>query len=229
MAGSASEVEEAECPVCGTVADAFLPGGRPDRPRPDCRCPGCGSLERHRAFWLFYRERTGLFADALRMLHVAPEPCLAKRFRRLPNITYLSADLNPAKAMIALDLTQSTLPDNGFDVIHASHVLEHISDDVAAMRELHRMLSPGGLALLAVPVWGDTTQEDPAITDPAERARRYGQADHVRMYGRDGILQQRLRTAGFSVTEDRLIKDMEPALRRRYRVRAREPIFACVA
>lgn len=161
------------------------------------------------------------------MLHVAPEPCLAERIGALPNVTYLSADLDPSKAMVAMDLTSSTLPDESFDVIHVSHVLEHIPDDVAAMRELHRMLAPGGLAVLAVPMWGDTTQEDLSLTDPNERTRLYGQSDHVRMYGRDGVFESRLRAAGFRVAQDPLVREMQPALRRRYRVRGREPIFAC--
>jgi SAM-dependent methyltransferase len=161
------------------------------------------------------------------MLHVAPDLCLAQRIRTLPNVKYLSADLDPTKAMVGLDLTSSTLPDGSFDVIHVSHVLEHIPDDGAAMRELHRMLAPGGLAVLAVPVWGDTTREDLTVTDPDERARLYGQPDHVRMYGRDGVFADRLQTAGFRVTDDPLIREMEPAQRRRYRVLAHEPIFAC--
>ncbi len=218
---------EAECPICGTVAPAFEAGGHPERPRPDCQCPTCGSLERHRGFWLFYRERTTLFTEDVRLLHIGPEACLERAFRTMPNVDYLSGDLDHSKAMMQLDLTKVDLPDSSFDFVHASHVLEHIPDDVAAMRELRRILRPGGTALLAVPMWGDETREDLSITDPDERRRLYGQVDHVRMYGRDGTFESRLRTAGFDVVSDPIVTDMKPALRRRFRVRGREPIFRC--
>jgi SAM-dependent methyltransferase len=222
----AEDPPEAECPICGLVVDVFQPGGHPDRPRPDCRCPQCGSLERHRALWLFLRDRTPLLAEPTRMLHVAPDVSLRGPLRAMPNVDYVSADLDGAKADLQMDLTEIALPDDSFDLILASHVLEHIPDDVAAMRQLRRILRPGGIAILAVPYWGETTREDLSITDPDERRRLYGQSDHVRMYGRDGLFEERLRSVGFEVSVDRL-EGMERPMRRRYRVRGMEPIFAC--
>jgi SAM-dependent methyltransferase len=160
------------------------------------------------------------------MLHVAPDVSLHRRLRALSGVDYLSADLDSTKADVQMDLTAIALPDDSFDLILASHVLEHIPDDVAAMGELRRVLRPGGVAILAVPYWGDTTREDLSITDPEERRRLYGQTDHVRMYGRDGVFEDRLRSVGFEVAVDRL-QGMERAQKRRYRVRGMEPIFAC--
>jgi SAM-dependent methyltransferase len=171
-----------------------------------------------------------------RVLHVAPEPCIGERLAAQPTIDYLSADLDASRAMVGMDLTHIELPDASFDVILASHVLEHIPDDVSAMRELRRVLRPGGRAILAVPMRA-VTSEDLSITDPEERRRVYGQDDHVRAYGRDGVFEQRLRAAGFDVTSDPMIQEMDPALKRRYRlssgtlesvgVERYEPIFCC--
>lgn len=218
--------EEAECPICGTVAPAFESGGQPEKPRPDCRCPTCGSLERHRALWLFLRARTTAFTEPTRMLHFAPEASIGPRLRVLPNIDYLSADLDPTKAMVTMDITAIDAPDASFDLVWASHVLEHVPDDRAAMRELWRVLRPGGVAVVAVPMWGQLTRED-VIDDPDDRARAYGQSDHVRMYGRDGVFEERMRSVGFEVALDSLITDLGGPLKRRYRVRDREPLHHC--
>jgi SAM-dependent methyltransferase len=219
-------VPEAECPICSLIVDAFDPGGHVEHPRPDSACPQCGSLERHRAIWLALRDHTPLFDEPTRMLHVAPDRALAPRLRALPHVDYLSADLDGARGDVEMDITCIELPDDSFDLILASHVLEHIPDDVAAMRELRRVLRPGGVAILAVPYRGDETQEDLSITDPDERRRRYGQHDHVRQYGRDGVFLDRLRSAGFEVSVDRLER-FEGASKRRYRVRSMEPVFLC--
>ena len=126
---------------------------------------------------------------------MAPEPCLAEKFRQ--EYDYLSIDLDGKKAMMAMDLTAMTFDDNSFDAIVCNHVLEHIPDDKKAMKELFRVLKPGGWASLQVPIKGDITQEDLSITEPKERLRLYGQEDHVRYYGRDFI--GRLKEAGFDV------------------------------
>jgi predicted SAM-dependent methyltransferase len=159
----------------------------------------CGALERHRLVWLYLKERTDLFDGKPRkMLHVAPEAVFKQLFARLLGEGYLTADLNDPAAMVKMDITEIGYPVNSFDVVYCSHVLEHVPDDRKAMREFHRVLKPGGWAMLLVPIVAGETQEDMSITDPAERARVYGQADHVRNYGADFI--DRLEEAGFAVT-----------------------------
>lgn len=216
--------EAAECPICGTVVEAFEPHGA--KAEPDRRCPTCESVERHRLIWLYFKERTDLFTAKVRMLHLAPEPVLQERLKRRRNIDYLSADLASKIAMRKMDVTAIDMPDDQFDVIYASHVLEHVPEDRKAMRELHRVLRPGGWAVLQVPIWGPRTREDP-IDDPAERARAYGLPDHVRMYGHDGVYEQRLREAGFDVRVDAFVRELEPARARRYRLMLNEDVYYC--
>jgi SAM-dependent methyltransferase len=216
----------AECPICGTTVDTFLPFGA-RTPAPDRKCPTCGSLERHRMLWLYFAERTNLFQEPLRMLHIAPESCLAPRLQEHDNIDYLSADIESPAAMVKMDITDIHFPADSFDVIYASHVLEHIPDDRLAMRELNRVLRAGGWAILQVPIWGDTTREDPTVTDPKERERLFGQFDHVRMYGNDGVYAERLRGAGFEVNVDNFVLDLGPERARRYRLSLNEDIYHC--
>ncbi len=110
---------------------------------------------------------------SLKVLHFAPEKILTQLFRSYTSIDYLSADLNPAKAMVKQDITGTTFNDNAFDIIFCAHVLEHIPDDGKAMRELRRILKPDGFAILQVPIKDHfngrditTTYEDFSITDP---------------------------------------------------------------
>jgi SAM-dependent methyltransferase len=221
-----SFTDPAECPVCGTIAAGFKPFGLV-RSQPERQCPSCGSLERHRGVWLYFQERTNLFTEPVHMLHIAPEMFLARRLGARDNIDYLTADLDPDRAMVTMDITDIQYPDDTFDVVFASHVLEHIPDDELAMRELRRVLRPGGWAILQVPIYGPKTREDPSVVDPAERERLFGQDDHVRMYGNDGEYERRLTRSGFDVKVDRFVADMAPAKARRYRLSQIEDIYFC--
>jgi SAM-dependent methyltransferase len=158
----------------------------------------CVSVERHRFTWAFFERRTDLFDGApKRMLHIAPEPAFEKRLRALDYIDYTTADQQDDHADVAMDITQIGYPDNAFDVIHCSHVLEHVQEDQQAMRELARVLKPSGWATVLVPVMADVTWHDPAVTAPEDRARLFGQWDHVRAYGKD--FASRLGAEGFDV------------------------------
>jgi hypothetical protein len=209
------------------VTKEFLAAGV-KRVVPDRRCPKCTSLERHRSVWLFFQQRTNLLTEPVRMLHIAPEPATGPRVAALPNVQYLSADLDSDRAMVNFDLTDIPYPDGSFDAIFASHVLEHIPDDRRAMSEMCRVLAPGGWAVLLVPMFGPNTREDFTIVDPAERERLFGQHDHVRMYGHDGEYERRLEEAGFEVTADYFVRGLDPALARRYRLTEDELIHYCV-
>jgi SAM-dependent methyltransferase len=186
------------CPCCGWSGERFEAFGRPARA--NARCPQCRSLERHRAVLLYLRSRTRIFAGGeVRLLHFAPERALANEFRAHPSINYVTTGLAMPHVCVRMDITDILFRDDTFDFVICSHVLEHVPDDRAAIRELHRVLKPGGVAIVLVPMFPDLVQtvEDPSVTTPAERARVFGQHDHVRRPGRD--YPDRLREAGFVV------------------------------
>jgi SAM-dependent methyltransferase len=206
-----------ECPCCGELASSFLPHGVTQRP--NARCPRCGAVERHRLQWLYLRDRTNLFTDRLEVLHFAPEAGLRRRLKSLPNITYHGADLKSTRAEEHFDICAIPYPDDTFDVILCSHVLEHVPDDRKGMSELFRVMKPGGWGLIEAPFdqKADETQEDPTVTSDEDRLRLYGNKGHVRRYGRD--YADRLRAAGFEVTTNWYAREFSPELMERYRLR----------
>ena len=213
---------ECYCPVCETAVTDFLPGGAVVK-RSRARCPSCGVLERHRLMMLYLRAHTPLF-DGMRrrVLHVAPERGIAAILGTLPNAEYISADLPGESVMVQMDLTEIGYPEGSFDVIICSHVLEHIPDDVKAMKEMFRVLSPGGLLVVQVPIYGQTTYEDFSITSEQARLAAFGQRDHVRKYGLD--MQKRLASAGFHVRPVGQPADERQC--RRFGLR-KTPVFDC--
>jgi SAM-dependent methyltransferase len=213
------------CPCCEGQFRKFLAFGA--NSRPDALCPGCLSLERHRLLWLFLTNKTNLFSDALKVLHIAPEFVFKKYFVSMPNLQYLSADLEPDEVMVQMDITKIQYPNASFDVILCNHVLEHVPTDQVAMEELFRVLKPGGWAILQVPL--DSTLEHtlegtPDLT-PEMREKQFGHHDHVRLYGQD--YKTKLEAAGFTVTVDRYTQDLGLENIRRFGLTADEAIYWC--
>ena len=174
------------CPVCEAEAKVFLTFGSP--PRPEAQCWRCHSLERQRFLWHYLTTQCHPnYSDDAAFLHIAPEACLATGLRRWYAKGYVSADLLRDDVDVTLDITNSHLPDGQFDLICCSHVLEHVDDDRAAIREIYRMLKPGGTALIMVPITEEVTYEDASVTSPEEREKEFGQSDHVRAYGQDFV------------------------------------------
>lgn len=184
------------CPICDSHVRYFKPTGVFSRP--DAVCPVCKSGERHRLAWLFL-DREYIRFIGKKILHIAPEETIAKRLKGFSPNGYLSADINESRAMVKMDITQINYSDKMFNIIYCSHVLEHVSDDLKALREFHRVLADDGFAVIQVPILGESTFEDPTVTDPKERERLFGQHDHVRRYGPD--IKQRIEKEGFSVKE----------------------------
>jgi SAM-dependent methyltransferase len=211
------------CPVCGSGIRAFMRFGRLNAEW----CPVCTAMRRHRMLWVFLHQRTNLFdGRPKRMLHVAPETALEPLLRRVPRLDYITADLNDPRVMDRQDITDMSYDDGTFDVIACSHVLEHVPDDRAAMREFRRVLKPGGWAVIMVPyVPDELTDEDAAITSPADRERRFGQHDHVRYYGRDIV--ERLEEAGLHVEVVTARALIEPGELNRLQVDEDETLFYC--
>jgi len=184
------------CPICKSRFRSFLPYGRIN-PRPNALCPSCQSLERHRLIWLYLQNETPFFRHAQHVLHVAPEKCFIRAFEKQHGAGYVTADIESPLAKIKMDIHQMPFASHTFDVVLCNHVLEHVQNDRQALSEIHRVLKPGGYAILQVPFFHpvpDTTFEDPAVTDPHEREKMFGQSDHVRQYGKD--YPQRIAQSG---------------------------------
>lgn len=186
------------CPVCRSWVRAFGVYGL--KHRADAQCPVCKALERHRFVWTFIKERTPLLDNQpKKLLHFAPEPIFASKFKKNAGLDYVTADLYDPKAMLKMDIAKIECPDESFDWFYCSHILEHVEDDAKAIREIYRVLKKNGHAIILVPIMVDKTFEDPSVTDPAERERVFGQHDHVRLYGPD--FKDRLLAGGFNVNE----------------------------
>jgi SAM-dependent methyltransferase len=191
----------------------------------EAECPWCRSNDRERLLYLFLRKHTDLFCRPMRVLHFAPEARLRRRIHRLQT-DYTPADLNmPGTERI--DITAIDRPDLSFDAVICSHVLEHVRDDRAAMRELRRVLGPGGFAVLQVPIStrAEHTDEDPAAS-PEERSRRFGDPTHVRLYT-EADYTERLEEAGFSVRADDAVTLLGSRAVRIYALEPGEKVFLC--
>ena len=204
----------------------FLPYGY-ENVRENVLAPGTFSLERHRLFWLYLKNETPFFSKKLKVLHFAPEQAFLKRFKKLQNLAYTTTDLYSPIADVKADICNLPFEDNSYDFIICNHVLEHIPDDKKAMEELYRVLSPGGCAIVQVPYEKkrNTTFEDDSITDPKERAKIFGQYDHVRVYGMDYF--DKLRAVGFKVDAVDYTTEFSDALIEKYRLPKGELLPVC--
>ncbi|MBI1268199.1 MAG: methyltransferase domain-containing protein [Cryomorphaceae bacterium] len=215
-----------EDPINGKTYRKILPYGR-ITPRENALAPNSLSLERHRLIWLFLKERTNFFNAPHKMLHMAPEYCFLRLFRKMNNLEYVTGDLVSPWADHHFDVHEIPFEDNSFDVLMANHLLEHVEDDAQVMREFYRVMKPGGWGIFQVPIdySNPKTEEDKSITNPAERERLYWQRDHVRLFGRD--YGDRLRKAGFVVTESHFASELGVELQKRYAITPEEIIYFC--
>ena len=214
-----------ECPICESKFRKFLPWG--NKGAENRLCPNCLSLERHRLIWLYLKNKTDFFSANLKVLHVAPEQPFYKRFKALKNLDYTTADLDSPIADIKVDIMNMQFEDNTYDVFICNHVLEHVDDDIHAMKEIHRILKPCGWAILQVPINFDSkeTYEDPGIADPKEREKHFGQYDHLRYHGLD--YGDRLRKGGFTVVEEDYVNEFPSEIIKRYRLQKEEILYLC--
>jgi SAM-dependent methyltransferase len=215
--------DRVECPVCGGRFRQFMS----DWNRPGAICWRCGAHERHRALWLYLQSDPRLLEDVHSLLHISPEWSLQRRLRPLVGTGYVTSELEPGRADLALDLRAIALPNASFDAIVCSHVLEHIDEDAVAMRELHRVLRPRGWLIVMVPLdhGREHTFEDPSIQAPDERERAFWQHDHVRLYALDIV--ERLASAGFDVRRAQPAVECGPSLAARYGLLDGDDIFVC--
>lgn len=201
------------CPLCGTRHRSFQTGGASYPVLRDLKvigagrrvnalCPTCGSTDRERLVYLYLLNCTGIFSmenSELRLLHVAPERNLESRFRQLALREYTTCDLTRNDVDREYDITSVPVPDGSYDVVICNHVLEHVQNANQALLEIFRILVEGGWAVLQVPISPvlPGTIEDSETESPEERAWKFGQTDHCRIFGEDYPVK--LASAGFTV------------------------------
>lgn len=215
-----------EDPIDGKRFKKFLPYGYVKQ-RGNILSPSTLSLERHRLLWLWLQRETDFFSRPSKVLHFAPEQAFYKRFKKMKHLDYTTTDLYSPLADVKADICDLPFGENSYDLIFCNHVLEHIPDDKKAMQELYRVLKPGGMAIVQIPQELDRaiTFEDNTITDREERAKIFGQYDHVRIYGRDYF--DKLRSVGFKVDEVDYTKILSPEEVDRYRLADGEVLPVC--
>ena len=237
-------------PIDGKSFRMFLPYGYGNQ-RNNVLSPSTLSLERHRLLWLYLQNETDFFqseldsdspvtqnkriklrkdaetSSALKVLHFAPEQEFYKRFKKQTNIEYTTTDLLSPLADVKADICNLPFEDNTYDILFCNHVLEHIPDDTKAMQELYRVLKPGGMGIFQIPqdLSRATTFSDNTIIDQKERARIFGQYDHVRVYGRDYF--DKLRSIGFNVIEEDYTNKISSELVEKYCLAKGEIIPIC--
>ncbi len=205
------------CPVCKHGFKTMLPGGF-DLPvikekeiiggglRKNNICPRCQSTDRDRLVYLYLKNKTTFFNKPAKVLHVAPEPSLYKVFKNLTHLDYFAGTKYQEgfyynDELPVIDLRALSFGNNTFDFVIANHVLEHIKEEKQVLSEIFRVLKPGAIAILQVPIANKLhkTFEDSSIKTKNEREKYYGQFDHIRLYGID--YPERLQAAGFEVTK----------------------------
>lgn len=204
------------CPYCGYHAIGFYQIGLPHQANIDHQiigaglrnggCYKCDSMDRERALYAFFNNELDIFKNKsdYSILHLAPEWRLTDLFLKYQYKEYICTDkfmegYSYPSHVIDMDIMNIPYEDNRFDLIICNHILEHIPDDIAAMKELFRVLKPNGTAVLQVPISAtlQDTYENPAVTTNEDREKHYGQYDHVRIYGQDYVA--RLQSVGFKV------------------------------
>lgn len=215
-----------ECPVCNRSYSKFLSYGSSIAHRENVLCPGDLTLERHRLMWLYLKDHSDFFtSNKLNVLHIAPEQCFHQCFKQQENLNYLTGDLVSPIADLHFDLHQIPLEENRFDVVFCNHVLEHVNDANQCMRELYRVMKPGGWGIMQVPQDFDReiTFEDSSITSEEDRERYYWQKDHVRLFGKD--YPNWLENAGFNVEVFEKEKFYSSSQINRFRLQEKEILY----
>lgn len=229
------------CNICNHRVKHFLPYRKGMKSAPpliqvldvigsdldNCECPWCGAHDRERHLYM-YMDACGILNEIgdMRILHFAPEIRLSRIIASYKPNHYIKCDLYPAKSDIKkIDIHDIPYPEKFFDLVVANHVLEHVANDLLALKEVRRVLKPAGRAILQTPFSPKLhkTWHDEGINDDMSRLQAFGQEDHVRLFGKD--IFARIASAGL---QPRVVFH-EDVLRRKdswiYGVNIREPFF----
>jgi len=190
-----------KCNVCDKNLRKYIP-----TTNGDFLCPNCGSLQRNRRLW--FELETEFIQPNISILDFSPSRCLYRKLKKIKSINYHSTDLSgDFIADYQYDITNLKIENNSFDLVICYHILEHIIEDISAMREMYRIMKPGAKALIQTPFKDGTIYEDYSIISNEERVKHFGQEDHVRVYSVIG-LKERLESCNFFVEiKDNLIAE----------------------
>ncbi|MEM1404157.1 MAG: class I SAM-dependent methyltransferase [Pseudomonadota bacterium] len=190
-------------------------------------CPWCGCTDRDRHLRLYLKAlKLEARFSAANVLHFAPERSISKFIRSQSPSLYVTVDISDNRPVeLRTNMENIAIASETVDIVIANHVLEHIENLDAGLAELHRVLKPGGLAILQTPYSDrlEDTFEDAGICDELARHHAYGQSDHVRLFGRN--IFSIICAAGFAskVSEhDDALGDVNPD---QWGVNAREPLM----
>lgn len=182
-----------ECPCCGWKGRRFFDYIEAGYRVPNAACPDCDSHSRHRAFYLWLTKEYSIQTKKGRVLVFAPERALSPLWDSAKELKTIRTDIEATRGVDVLsDVMQLPFANESISLIWCHHVLEQVSDDRLAMRELRRVLSTaGGELLISAGLSGlQKTQELGAANKMLSGNRR--------LYGED--FSERLQTAGFNVT-----------------------------
>ncbi|RRD57550.1 class I SAM-dependent methyltransferase [Tannerella forsythia] len=214
-----------QCPICGSSVYPLKSVGSPfpilselqvigAGPRLQ-KCHGCNSSDRDRLVYLYLRDIEKIFSKehaSVSVLHVAPENCIAEKFWVNSQISYTAIDsfehgYDHPECIEKMDLLDLKLEDHTIDIVLCNHVLQDISDDISALKKIYRVLVPGGIAILQVPISPviDSIMEHKGYLSEEECIKRYGQRFHKRIYNVEGYID-RLKSIGFKVEEVKISK-----------------------
>ena len=207
-----------KCPICGFHSKDLNPIGIDNATiqkyqiigagRRNAGCPKCGSTDRERLIYIYLNNELKLFDQPhTKILHIAPEIVIMRKFLEHGFTNYYCGDFfaegqhaDYSHDMVKhMDVQNLPFDDNSFNIVICNHVLEHVHDDEKAMKEIYRVLNRGGTAILQVPVspiLGETIS-DSSLTDPKVLEEKFGQKDHVRLFGKD--YPSKLESYGFVV------------------------------
>lgn len=179
-----------ECNICGFRMSAFVALSNGER-----LCPRCGSLPRTRRLWTLLEGQL----KGKSVLHFSPPRALRQKIQQREARRYVTTDYEGeflADKQLNIEAIEEAAAT--YDLIICYHVLEHVRQDQKALRELYRILKPGGLCLMQTPFKEGDIYENDQITSKADRLKHFGQEDHLRIYSVSG-LKARAEQVGFDM------------------------------